>query len=481
MAEFDRFSPSARTALQFARAAAEHMNHPSIGTEHLLLGIVAEREDLAGYLLSLLGVTLKDVTRAIVRSIGMGDEPLLRKLDLTQHARIALETAVLERQRLGHDQIGTVHLLLGILGMPTSVAAKIFGRLAVDVDELRSSLCSMYESDGVRPPVGPVLERIRDAHREHGDPERVRTRASLSEDDVAGRARTVMRFARNIAHSLDHESVGTDHLLLGFVADRDCDAARVLSGFGLTEKRMTLAVRFARGLNSPHPGDIGLPIPLSPRARNAIERALISARRRHSPASVVNSVRYKGWPQKSCSVDSGDLLLGILEEGHGNAITILQSFGLDLAMVRDRTLARVDSTVGRVRRDGPIPRSLWEWLNQQLIRRQWSLADLARESGIDRRRLRAWVRGDRRPSATSCDALAAAFGSDPNTVRRLAGRPALIAPMPAAAEPPDAIDAMRGLFDQVHWDEGRIARMTALLRTMIKNDQDAQQEPHISN
>jgi len=40
---------------------------------------------------------------------------------------------------------------------------------------------------------------------------------------------------------------------------------------------------------------------------------------------------------------------------------------------------------------------------------------------------------------------------------------------------------MRGLFDQVHWDEGRIARMTALLRTMIKNDQDAQQEPHISN
>ena len=44
-----------------------------------------------------------------------------------------------------------------------------------------------------------------------------------------------------------------------------------------------------------------------------------------------------------CSVDSGDLLLGILEEGHGNAITILQSFGLDLAMVRDRTLARVDS------------------------------------------------------------------------------------------------------------------------------------------
>ena len=250
MAEFDRFSPSARTALQFARAAAEHMNHPSIGTEHLLLGIVAEREDLAGYLLSLLGVTLKDVTRAIVRSIGMGDEPLLRKLDLTQHARIALETADTERQRLGHDQIRRSICCWGFWVCRPLSPPRSSGDWRSTLTSSGSSLCSMYESDGVRPPIGPVLERIRDAHREHGDPERVRTRASLSEDDVAGRARTVMRFARNIAHSLDHESVGTDHLLLGFVADRDCDAARVLSGFGLTEKRMTLAVRFARGLNS---------------------------------------------------------------------------------------------------------------------------------------------------------------------------------------------------------------------------------------
>ena len=58
MAELELFSPSARTALQFARAAAERMNHPSIGTEHLLLVVVYEREDLSRYLLCLLNVQL---------------------------------------------------------------------------------------------------------------------------------------------------------------------------------------------------------------------------------------------------------------------------------------------------------------------------------------------------------------------------------------------------------------------------------------
>jgi transcriptional regulator with XRE-family HTH domain len=505
MAELDRFSPTARTALQFARAAAERMNHPSIGTEHLLLGVVEEREDLAGYLLSLLGVGLKDVTRAITRITGgpesapsrrsrlkdatganvgsseTGDEPMLQKLQLTEHARIALETAERERQRLGHDEIQTVHMLLGILGMPTSVAAAVFRRLAIDVDELRSSLYVMYQSDGNRPPIGPVLERIRDARDD--DLERTRTHVKLSEDDVGGRVHTVLGFARNAAITFGHESIGTDHLLLGFVADRDCDAARVLSGLGLTEKRLTLAIRFARGLSNSHRIGIARPIPLSPRAWNAIELALLAARHRHAPERVTSPIRYKWWPQEPCPVDSTDLLLGVLEAGNGLAVTILTSFGLDLAEVRQRAVTLRDSAVGPIPRVGPVPGTFWEWINQQLIRRQWSLADLARETGIERRRLRAWVRCKGRPSVDSCDALAAACTTDPNLVRRLAGRPpkpAPIAPMPFEGESPGdqltPIEAMRVLFDQVRWDEGRIARMTELLRTMVRNDQDAEQQ-----
>jgi len=480
MAEIDRFSPSVRTALQFARAAAERMNHRSIGTEHLLLGVVEEREDLAGYLLSLLGVGLKDVTRAIEHSIGPSEAPLLRSLDLTEHARVALETAMQERRRLGHDQIQTVHVLLGILGMPTSAAAGIFKQLAIDVNELRSSLYLMYESDGDRPPIGPVLERIRDARRELDDLERTRLHASLSEDDTGGRARTVLRFARNIANSLGHETVGTDHLLLGFVADRDCEAARILSGFGLTQKRLTLAVRFGRGLSNPHQTDLGRPVPLSPRAWNAIELALFSARRRHVPARITSHVRYKWWPQEPCPVDSADLLLGVIEAGTGNLERASSRLLLVVPVALLLIFVLLFSTFGSVRQVGPVPGTFWEWMNQQVIRRQWSLADLGRETGIERRRLRAWVRGERRPSAASCDALAAACRADPNLVRRLAGRPLkptagtnILPPKPESpADYAAAVEAMRALFDQVRWDEGRINRMTTLLRLMAKNDEE---------
>jgi transcriptional regulator with XRE-family HTH domain len=225
--------------------------------------------------------------------------------------------------------------------------------------------------------------------------------------------------------------------------------------------------------------DIVRPIPLSPRSWNAIELALISARRRHARAKVTGQVRYKWWPHEPCPVDSTDLLLGIIEAGTGLAVTILTSYGLDLALVRKRALALRDSAFWPVPRDGPRPGTLWEWMNQQLIRRHWSLADLARESGIERRRLRAWVRGERRPSPASCDALAAACTSDPNLVRRLAGRPlkpaavAKILPPEPPADRTEAVEAMRILFERVRWDEGRINRMTTLLRLMAENDEDA--------
>lgn len=467
MADFNTFSPAAQRALQFTRAAAERMRHRSIGTEHLLLGIVEERDDLAVYLLNLLDVRLKPLVETILAFVDIGEQEK-GVPDLTDHARTALEIAVRERLRLGHTQVGTVHLLIGILDVPDCTAVKVLGRMGVDVDDLGAALRTLYEPDGGRPPIGPALERLRDARLEHGDQEQTPVHVELSEDELAGRSKLIVQLAQSSAQTLQHDPVGTDHLLAGLVAEGDGAAAQVLTAMGLTEKRVILAIRFARGLQSlrrPFPN--GLP-PLSPRAQNALALARFRALGRRSADGGVGLQRMAGRLQKPALLESGDILLGLLDEGHGAAMTILESFELDPFEIRSCLQARSRWRSMAVRPKAQEPASLWEWTNLQLIKRGWSLDDLEQHEGVRKRKVRQWVRGEWRPTGDSCDALAAAFGADPNTVRRLANRPAIpYRPMVR----PNGVSAMRALFDQIDWDDDRIARMTALLEAMIANNQ----------
>jgi ATP-dependent Clp protease ATP-binding subunit ClpA len=462
MAEFKTFSPAARRAMEFARAAAERLNHDSIGTEHLLLGIVEERDDLAVYFLNLLDVRLKPLIKIIDASAEQED-PAAGPLELTERARSVLEIAEEERRRLGHPQLGTVHLLMGILEVPECIAVKVLKRMRVDVDEMSVALRLLYEPENDRPPMGPVLEQLRNARLEHGDREQARVHVEMSEDDLGGRATLIVSFARRAAHALEHESVGTDHLLMGLLTERDGMAAQVLMAMGLTENRLSLAVRFGRGLRSLEQDASPRIQTLSPRAQNALALARFSARRDRLAAGEDGPARPAGRLQKRLLIDSGDVLLGLLDEGHGGAITILESFGIDQAEIRARLRTHARWRLMKVRPKAEEPATLWEWTNQQLNRRQWSLADLARESGIRRPSLRSWVQGKGRPSSKSCDVLAAAVSADPNLVRRLAGR----SPAAHKAAPRGGAPAIHALVDQIAWNEDRARRISALLRELI--------------
>jgi ATP-dependent Clp protease ATP-binding subunit ClpA len=465
MAEFDAFSPAAQRAMEFARAAAERMNHDSIGTEHLLLGIVEERDDLAVYLLNLLDVRLKPLVDKVLAFVEQG-EPYVGMLELTARALTALEIAEEERRRLGHPQVGTIHLLMGMLEVPECIGVKVLKRMHVDVDELSAALRLLYEPDNDRPPMGPILERLRNARLEHGDREQARVHVEMSEDDLGGRAKLIVTFARRAAHVLDHESVGTDHLLIGLLSERDGVAAQVLTAMGLTENRLSLAVRFGRGLRRREQEAPSSIQTLSPRAQNALALARFSAQRARGVAGEDIPPRLAGRLQKLLLIDSGDVLLGLLDEGHGGAITILESFGLDQEEIRARLRAHARWRRVKVRPNAHEPATLWEWTNQQLIRRQWSLADLARESGIRRASLRSWVQDTGRPSPKSCDVLAAAVAADPNLVRRLAGHP----PTAHKAARRGGAPEIHALVDQIAWTEERATRIAALLRALIDGD-----------
>jgi hypothetical protein len=231
---------------------------------------------------------------------------------------------------------------------------------------------------------------------------------------------------------------------------------------GLTENRLSLAVRFGRGLRSLEQEAPPRIQTLSPRAQNALALARFSAQRARVVAGEDILPRLAGRLQKRLLIDSADVLLGLLDEGHGGAITILESFGLDQDEIRARLREHARWRRMRVRPKAHEPATLWEWTNQQLIRRQWSLADLARESGIRRASLRSWVQDKGRPSPKSCDVLAAAVSADPNLVRRLAGHPPIAhrASRRGAAE-------IHALVDQIAWNEERAARIAVLLRELI--------------
>jgi hypothetical protein len=122
---FDRFTDRARRVLDQAQDEAHRLNHNYIGTEHLLLGLVHEREGVAARVLTERGVDLGQVRSAVERIIGRAERPPAGPIGLTPRAKRALELAVDEAGRLEHDYVGTEHLLLGLVREGEGVAVDV--------------------------------------------------------------------------------------------------------------------------------------------------------------------------------------------------------------------------------------------------------------------------------------------------------------------------------------------------------------------
>jgi ATP-dependent Clp protease ATP-binding subunit ClpC len=131
---YDKFTERARKVFSLAQEEAQRLQHPYIGTEHLLLGLVREGEGIAAKVLSNLGVELKEVRQAVEAIIGRGDRI---EIGLTPHAKKVIELAVDEARRLNHHYIGTEHLLLGLAREGDGIAAGALESLGVDLEKVR--------------------------------------------------------------------------------------------------------------------------------------------------------------------------------------------------------------------------------------------------------------------------------------------------------------------------------------------------------
>ena len=162
---FDRFSERGRMVITLAEEEARALNHSYIGTEHLLLGLIAEGQGIAGRALSALGVTLEGARAAVVTVVKRGDRSVGGRLELTPRTKKVLELAVGEARRLEHRFVGTEHLLLGLLREGEGIAAGVLEALGLDLERVRAEVLRLLDRP-LRPvpPEAAALPGIQDGH-----------------------------------------------------------------------------------------------------------------------------------------------------------------------------------------------------------------------------------------------------------------------------------------------------------------------------
>jgi ATP-dependent Clp protease ATP-binding subunit ClpA len=145
-----RFTERARQIFVLAHDEARELKHDYIGTEHLLLGLLREKEGLAARVLDSFDMTAEEVRAQIVRIIGRGEQLAIGPIQFTPRGNRVLEFSLREALALGHNYIGTEHILLGILREDEGVATRIMLDFGADAENVRNEVIQMIGGHGLR-------------------------------------------------------------------------------------------------------------------------------------------------------------------------------------------------------------------------------------------------------------------------------------------------------------------------------------------
>ena len=236
---FERFSAYARHVVVLAQEEARRLNHNYIGTEHILLGLLGEREGVGFRVLESFGMSLDGARQEVAAIIKPGKADAGKQIPFTPRAKKTLELSLREALNLGHHYIGTEHVLLGLIREGDGVAAQIMKRHG-DLPAIRAAVLALV-------PEGEAKESIRSSamrwarRRVAGLAERdaPATEESLTATPAADATLTE---ATRLAGA---QPVGSHHLLLAALADADSAAARALAALGVDLEQAKEALRGA--------------------------------------------------------------------------------------------------------------------------------------------------------------------------------------------------------------------------------------------
>ncbi|HMT50567.1 MAG TPA: Clp protease N-terminal domain-containing protein, partial [Dietzia sp.] len=214
---FERFTDRARRVVVLAQEEARMLNHNYIGTEHILLGLIHEGEGVAAKALESLGISLEAVRSQVEEIIGQGQQAPSGHIPFTPRAKKVLELSLREALQLGHNYIGTEHILLGLIREGEGVAAQVLVKLGADLTRVRQQVIQLLsgyqgkEAEATGAPAGT-------GGRESGTPSsstvldqfgRNLTQAAMEGklDPVVGRAKEVERIMQVLSRRTKNNPV----------------------------------------------------------------------------------------------------------------------------------------------------------------------------------------------------------------------------------------------------------------------------------
>ncbi|MEO8953019.1 MAG: Clp protease N-terminal domain-containing protein [Ktedonobacteraceae bacterium] len=312
---FDKFTERARKVLQYAQEEAQRFQHNYIGTEHLLLGLLRVEDSVAAKVLANLGVEILKARGAVEFIIGRGDRIVLGEIGLTPRAKKVIELAVDEARHMNHRYIGTEHLLLGMVREGEGIAAGVLESLGVRLPKVRTETIRVL---GQKPDAPSETLLVEQEDEVVGQKSHAFTAPF---DKFTADSRRALAFAQEEAQLLQHNYIGTEHLLLGLLRANQTMAAQILRRLGIDLHKARGAVEFIIGRGDRIVlGEIGL----TPRAKKVIALAIDEA------SNLGHS-----------TIGTEHILLGIVREGEGIAVGVIESMGVNREKVREKTLQQL--------------------------------------------------------------------------------------------------------------------------------------------
>jgi ATP-dependent Clp protease ATP-binding subunit ClpA len=289
---FERFTERARQVVVLAQDEARAFRHDHIGTVHMLLGLMREEPGVAARVLHESGLDVHAVRDQVRAVVGEGDFPSPGQLPFTPGAKAALEAGLRESLDVGHNFIGTEHILLGMLREPEPHLAAVLTGAGANIADLVTRTEQAL-------PGRSIVEIAPDI---------------VGFERLTEFARGAIVLAQDEARALNHNYVGTEHLLLGLLREEHGGAAHALDAVGIRLGAARDQVRETVGAGElPVIGQI----PFTPHSR----RILTLAR---EEATALNH-----W-----SVGTEHVLLGLVGKHGGIATTILEALGADAERIR---------------------------------------------------------------------------------------------------------------------------------------------------